>query len=159
ALVVAAGARAQDATPDPREVVVEGTSRIAPREVSRLIQSAPEADARTMERLLAGLGRKLEEAGLLEARIELDATSDPVRLVVTEGPFAHWDSIAVSVRGGVDAVAPPRVGGEFSEERFDRALARWVEEWADAGYPFAIATVESIRVESGAVRAGVRCDP
>lgn len=153
-------ARAQEQPPDPREVVVDGTRRISPRDVSRLLQSAAsEEDAHTVERLLAALGRRLEEAGLLEASIELDTSSDPVRMIVAEGPFAHWDSIAVSVRGANDAVAAPRVGGEFSVERFDRALTRWVEEWADAGYPFAIATVESIRVESGAVRAGIRCDP
>ena len=152
--------QAQDSPQERREVVVDGTNRISPRDVSRLLDSAvSQTDPHAVDQLLAGLGRRLEEAGLLEARIELDTASDPVRMVVTEGPFAHWDSLSVSVRGGEDAAPAPRVGGEFSVERFDRALARWVEDWADAGYPFAIATVESLRVESGAVRAGIRCDP
>lgn len=140
-----------------REVVVEGTRLIGPRDVSRLLQGA-EVDVAA--RLLERLGQRLTETGLLEARLDLDVSGDPIRLNAEEGPFARWDSLAVFVRAAEDVpVGAPRVGGEFSLERFDRAIERWVEDWAEAGYPFAIATVESIRVESGLVRAGVRCDP
>ncbi|MCA9727775.1 MAG: hypothetical protein KC729_08840 [Candidatus Eisenbacteria bacterium] len=141
----------------PAQIVVRGTDRIDSDEVARAL-----ARGGATPDLLDAFGSRLVEAGFLEARLELTIT-DSVQLTVDEGESARWDSLAVSVRrppGRVGPVVPaPALEGDYSRVRFERAVRLWIADWAEAGYPFAIATVESVTVRNGNVRAGLRCDP
>lgn len=137
-------------------VIVDSPSRweSAAQKLGRSLQ----ADSTTQDQL-AGLGAKLVEAGLLEAEILAEWSGDTLHVTVNAGPDAVWDSLAIEQRGDVRPPPPPVFRGTFDPKRFQSTLDAWIASWAEVGHPFAVATLESLVVEDGAVRAGLRCDP
>lgn len=130
-------------------------------------QLAPSA----LLRELGLLGDRLVQEGYLSAEITARLVgangrgSDSVEIRVQAGEPARWAGIATRVSGeqvGTDvppAPPEPRRGERFAEALLERWIWSWVDSAAEAGYPFAVATLESVRVQSAGVLAAVRLDP
>lgn len=160
---------------DAARVIVQSPSRWESA-ARKLAESLAREDATDDQ--LARLGAELVESGLLEAQIVAAWSGDTLRVTVDTGPVAHWDTLAVEQRGTlesprIDASQPEDVGerrhapfpalaemrGAFDRQRFESTLDAWIGAWAESGHPFAVATLESLIVRDGMVRAGLRCDP
>lgn len=122
-------------------------------------------------RELGLLGDRLVAEGYLSAEITArlvgvnGAGADSVAIQVHAGDPARWLGLATRISGdrGEAAIPPappvPGRGERFAAALFERWIWRWVDAAAEAGYPFAVATVESLRVGPAGVLAGVRLDP
>ncbi len=159
-------------------VEVEGGRVLSTRHVRSVLRASPSGAIRRREirEELARLGRELIAAGYFDAQLHLtiDSDSKPV-LRVDEGPEARWDTLVVHVGSGADTAGVSRPGhllkpqrsstslnaprGSFDSGRFEDLLWSWVDLWTENGHPFAVARVESIRVEGGRVEAGLHFDP
>lgn len=130
----------------------------------------------TLPLALERLGQRMVEEGHFEAEVEWTAAA----LRIREGPATLWDTLYVSIARADPAPSPAspegpevrdrdvdadplldvdRLRGAFVADRFEQTLWQWVRDWSDRGHPFAVATVESLLVRDGTVRAGLRCDP
>jgi hypothetical protein len=143
-------------------VQVRGGSILSAREVRARLPIGPPGGGLPRSRVeddLAGLGAVLLEAGRFESRLTLtvDSVGNGV-LTVEDGPAARWDSLEASAAGPAPFPLRPARGASFDAGRFDRALHSWVDAATERGHPFASARIESLAVNGGRVRAGVRLD-
>ena len=138
---------------------------LSQREVRRRLPDAGEHGRVALSELdakLAALGAVLLAAGRLEAELELVVGPDGSGvLFARDGAPAIWDSLRLVQPGdsGVPSARLPGRGDPFRAERLERVLEKWVEAATEAGFPFAVARVESLRVAEGEVTAGIRLDP
>lgn len=147
-------------------VTIRGGEALSGKEIRRALGGAPLSREKARV-ALAALGQRLTERGYLEAEMVLSTPAEaPAVLEIREGAQAVWDTLRVTVRreesadSTSGAPAPPAAPAkDFDAERLERLLWEWCDDWAENGRPFAAATVESLVVRNGRVRAGLRLDP
>mgnify|MGYP000104587180 CR=1 FL=1 len=118
----------------------------------------------SLPRVVGGLARE----GRLETAVRLESfDAAPPRVRVVRAPRALWDEPTVLLLGAsVDTLRLSRAtaslralrGQAFEPDALERRLARWTGEAAESGFPFAVATVESLLVRDGRVVSGLRLD-
>jgi hypothetical protein len=160
------------------KLVVRGGHLLSSGEVRARLRGAGGAalGARETQQALASLGEKLIEAGYLEAEIRLEPTGNGgAVLYVDEGRRASWDSLIVRLAPAAESLAVLRPGslarprrggvalpvpsGRADPAQLEALLWNWVDLWTEHGHPFAQATVDSITVDPGGIRAALRLDP
>jgi hypothetical protein len=153
-----------------RNIRISGNRPFADREIRKLLVrgAGPEiAGDEEAQRALDALGGALVDEGFLEAELRLvlpgrggtNARAAP-RLEVSAGEPARWETLSVTVSAPpAERPRPPAPHGSFDPRTLDREIDDWVGGWTEIGYPFAVATVESLTVSGGRVRAALRCSP
>lgn len=117
----------------------------------------------TLEVQMRSLAAELIDQGYLEARFEISRSSQDPQLLVEPGPVASQLRLASRVRGAnsteVDSLsallARPETSRQYARNRLESLLANWVRDWAEVGFPFAVASVDSVRISEGVVEAGL----
>lgn len=167
---LATAAPAAPPAPVDRRIVVTGEDADRWRRLVASFRSQSVDDSLFRQNTNRGLGARLLDEGFLSSSLVWKVGEDTDTLLVTSGPAATWDRL--DVRSSVelpsfdDSLLIDRIQREaadlhdrsYDETKLRRLFWDWIDAAGEIGRPFALATVESLLVRDGQVRAGIAFD-